>query len=84
MCAFFCPTGALSKIEENGKPGVAFTNALCTNCRLCLETCYKGAIDLVPRVDLDKVIDCVGSIVWLNQQTALPEEKTRRLLQLVK
>jgi Pyruvate/2-oxoacid:ferredoxin oxidoreductase delta subunit len=84
MCAFFCPTGALAKIEENGKPGLAFTNAFCTNCRVCLEICYKGAIGLAPRVDLTKVIDRVASVVWLNKQTALPEEKTKRLFQPVK
>jgi formate hydrogenlyase subunit 6/NADH:ubiquinone oxidoreductase subunit I len=57
MCAFFCPTGALSKIEEDGKAGVTFRISHCTNCRLCQDICYKEVVALSSDFDLSKVLD---------------------------
>lgn len=57
MCAFFCPTGALEKIEEEGKAGVRFNISDCVACGLCREICYKEAVRLSHRIDLHKVIE---------------------------
>ena len=57
MCAFFCPTGALDKVEEEGKASVSFKASDCTACGLCQEICYKQAVRLSHRIDLRKVID---------------------------
>lgn len=48
-CVTFCPTGALfNKSEENQANGVTierhFNSTLCSNCGLCVESCYVDAI----------------------------------------
>ncbi len=80
MCAFFCPAGALVKVEENGTPGLAFTLAKCVNCRLCLEICYMASIKLATCVEMDKVIAQASEVVWSNTQMSSYEEKLKRLL----
>ena len=79
MCAFFCPLGALVKIEEGGKPGLAFKHAYCTNCQLCREICYTESIELGTRIDLNKVISQATEVVWSNTQTSSHAEKIKRL-----
>ncbi len=89
MCAFFCPTGALEKTNEDGRPGLAFRVALCTNCRLCLDICYRHAVNLSPEADLGHVVaETTQKLVFDPQQYAdtfaSPEEKIKRLLGLSK
>ena len=48
-CVTFCPTGALfNKAEVNQTDGITierhFNGALCSNCGLCVESCYVDAI----------------------------------------
>lgn len=83
MCAFFCPTGALSKTEEEGKPALTFRVSHCTNCRVCVEVCYWKALELVPSVNLSKVMeDGKDTFTFDTEAVALlsPEEKSKRLL----
>jgi ferredoxin len=63
MCAFFCPTGALVKVEDEGRVGLAFRSALCTNCGLCRDICYRDAVVLDHQVDLNDVL--AVSVDWL-------------------
>jgi len=63
MCAFFCPTGALTKVEDGGRVGLAFRVASCTNCGLCRDICYRDAVQLTYQVDLNEVLDL--SVEWL-------------------
>jgi Pyruvate/2-oxoacid:ferredoxin oxidoreductase delta subunit len=79
MCAFFCPTGALAKCEEEGNPGLTFKYADCTGCRLCREICYTASVELAAHVDLAKVIAGSSETVWSDTQTCSREEKLRRL-----
>lgn len=79
MCAFFCPTGALSTSMEDGKPSLSFRSAYCTNCQLCLETCYTSSIALSAHVNLDKVIAQSDEVLWSNIQSATYQEKVKRL-----
>ena len=86
MCAFFCPTGALSKVEEGGKAGVAFRISYCTNCRLCQEICYREAVVLSSAVDLSKVLDDAVDVLLMREVEAAPwlassEERIKRLLE---
>ena len=85
MCAFFCPTGALTKIEQEGKLGVAFKLALCTDCRLCREICYLDSVTLSPTIDLNKVMnDAVDTFLMVDVEAALwklsPEERLKKTL----
>lgn len=83
MCAFFCPTGALSKTEQDGKPAMTFRVSHCTNCHLCAEVCYWKSLDLLPTVNLGKVLeDAKESFTFDAEAIALlsPEEKSKRLM----
>ncbi len=83
MCALFCPTGALSKIERDGKPVLEFRVSQCTNCRMCTEVCYWKSLELLPRVDLGKVLQDAQETFTFDAETIAllsPEEKSKRLL----
>jgi Fe-S-cluster-containing hydrogenase component 2 len=85
MCACFCPTGALTKIEQDGKLGVGFRLALCTNCRLCPEICYRDGVTLLAAIDLNKVVnDAVDTCLMTDVEAALrklsPEERLKKTL----
>jgi Formate hydrogenlyase subunit 6/NADH:ubiquinone oxidoreductase 23 kD subunit (chain I) len=84
-CAFFCPTGALTMIEQEGKLGVAFKLTLCANCRLCQELCYLDAVTLSPKIDLNKVVnDAVETFLMVDAESVLwklsPEERLKKTL----
>ena len=79
MCAFFCPTGALKKTMEEGKPAIVFNQTDCTNCHLCLDICYTNSIELSTQVDLCNVVNHKSEILWSNIQTSSPQEKMKRL-----
>lgn len=57
MCAFFCPTGALSKTEVDGNPALSFKASSCTACKICQDTCYRNAVTLTSVVDVVSVLD---------------------------
>jgi Pyruvate/2-oxoacid:ferredoxin oxidoreductase delta subunit len=84
MCAFFCPTGALAKVEQDGKAGVAFRTARCVDCALCRDICYRDAVVLSGAVDLNTILDDVIEVVLMRDASAppglvSPEEKLKRL-----
>lgn len=79
MCAFFCPTGALVKISDAGKPSLIFQVANCTACHLCQDACYTQSIELGARVNLNNVVAQASEAVWSNTQTCSRDEKLKRL-----
>ena len=79
MCAFFCPTGALSRDVHEGRAALAFREADCTACGLCQDVCYTGSIELAASADLRGVTSGTTEIVWSSTQTSSREEKVRRL-----
>lgn len=79
MCAFFCPTGALSKSEVDGKPALTFIVANCVNCHLCEEVCYTNSIICEPLVDLSGVQAKSTVTIWSDIQLASQKEKIKRL-----
>ena len=89
MCAFFCPTGALSKADGEGKAGLNFRVAQCTNCQLCREVCFWKAVELSAPVDLKRVIDGTIDAVRIPQGSSSvmqlsPDAKLKRLLGSIK
>lgn len=47
MCATFCPTGALSRFDdEGGVSGISHAPSLCVKCRLCEGLCPSEAIEI--------------------------------------
>ena len=51
-CVAACPSGALS--SGGNAPRLVFREFQCHQCGLCRETCPEGAIQLVPRLLLDR------------------------------
>lgn len=85
ICAFFCPTGALAKIEQDGKAGVTFKTSVCTDCRLCQQICYQQAVTLDATIDLIKIVGDTIDTFLMADKTAAPwnisaEERTKKLL----
>lgn len=56
MCAAFCPTGALSKTETGGRPGVIYRASICVRCRLCEQICPRAAIMVGARVPIEQFL----------------------------
>lgn len=51
MCATFCPTGAISKFdEEDGTLGIEHAPSDCVKCRCCTDICPEGAISISDEV----------------------------------
>lgn len=46
MCAVFCPTGAIKKLDEDGVFGIVLRPSACMQCRLCERICPEGAIEV--------------------------------------
>lgn len=55
MCATFCPTGALARLDENKGVGVTHTPALCVQCRTCESICPERAITVDSLVTTDEL-----------------------------
>lgn len=72
MCAFFCPTGALTKVEAEGQMGVAFRAAACVACDLCVDVCYQKAVELTPGADARKVMDDVAEQYLMREAEEAP------------
>jgi Pyruvate/2-oxoacid:ferredoxin oxidoreductase delta subunit len=85
ICAFFCPTGALRKIENGSNIGVEFRVARCSNCGLCAAVCQLQVVRLRTDVELTKILDDAVETFWLRDRNDLswltPDEKWRRLAQ---
>ena len=52
MCAVFCPTGAIKKLDEGGVFGVVHRPSACMQCRLCERICPEQAIAVSGRVPI--------------------------------
>lgn len=57
MCATFCPTGALSKFDnEDGTFGIDHYPGDCVKCGSCQDLCTEQAIRLIDQVDTEAII----------------------------
>ena len=65
------PPERCEKIEQEGKIGLVFRLADCTNCRLCQDVCVRNAVVLSPQIDLREVVAGTSDVIWLQ-----PEKKT--------
>lgn len=52
MCAVFCPTGAIRKLDEGGVFGIVHRPSACMQCHLCERICPEQAIAVSGRVPL--------------------------------
>jgi Pyruvate/2-oxoacid:ferredoxin oxidoreductase delta subunit len=75
MCAFFCPTGALTRVVDGKRVGLAFRVSHCVHCGLCRDTCYRDAVSLSSVVDLNKVLALAVDWCFAQEMDAEPWKK---------
>ncbi|MCD8199828.1 MAG: 4Fe-4S binding protein [Coriobacteriaceae bacterium] len=57
MCATFCPTGAITKFdEEDGTCGIEHHPQDCVQCRCCTEICNEGALTVSKEVSAADIV----------------------------
>jgi ferredoxin len=57
VCATHCPTGALSRWDDNSASGLRFDSLACIGCGHCREVCPEGALTLETRVGYQTVTE---------------------------
>ena len=60
MCAVFCPTGAIMKVDEEGTFGIFHRPAACVQCRLCESLCRPQAITIESTMSIDEFMGKKG------------------------
>ena len=61
------PNRRVKTIERDGRVGLAFKMALCTNCRLCQDVCHWKAVLLSSQFDLGKLASGAVDLLWPQQ-----------------
>ncbi|MBI5893256.1 MAG: 4Fe-4S binding protein, partial [Deltaproteobacteria bacterium] len=56
-CNLFCPTGALTRVEEYGEVRIDFNMALCMGCYECKELCPEDVIDKQGAIDINRIFN---------------------------
>ncbi len=72
MCAFFCPTGALKKLEKDGQKLLTFQPGHCTRCNLCRDICYRRAIRILPDLAPQKLLAVEPETLFTTPSTPAP------------
>jgi ferredoxin len=75
MCAFFCPSGALTRVVDGKRVGLAFRASHCLRCNLCRDICYRDAVSLSSVVDLKKVLALEVDWCFAQEMDAEPWKK---------
>jgi Fe-S-cluster-containing hydrogenase component 2 len=52
MCAVFCPTGAIQRVDEGPVFGIMHRPSACMQCRLCEHICPEAAITISSKVPI--------------------------------
>lgn len=69
MCAVFCPTGALVKLDAEKKAAaddptvLEFSCSACVQCGLCADACFKGSLTVSPHVQTGELLDFEPRII---------------------
>lgn len=58
MCATFCPTGALWRVDNEGAWGLAHLPTDCVNCKLCETACFNDVLKVHDDVSLPGLLNC--------------------------
>ena len=57
VCTTLCPTGALTQRWEDEHFYLSFNPSLCTNCRVCIETCMAKAMGIKKTARLNYLLE---------------------------
>ena len=60
MCAVFCPTGAIFKVDEPELFGIFHRPAACMQCRLCESLCHSQAITVESTIPIKQFMGKEG------------------------
>lgn len=82
MCAVFCPTGALLKVDENDTERAGtdllleFTCSECVQCNLCSDACIKGCLSVSGHVVTDELLDFEPRFIIIDSSTMTSRTST--------
>ncbi|WP_324716119.1 4Fe-4S dicluster domain-containing protein [Carboxydochorda subterranea] len=76
MCAYFCPTGALERREEDGEIVLSHDPSSCTACGLCVDICHRHALRFV-EVDPVRAVSGARDVLWRGRFNS-PEERLKQ------
>ena len=74
MCAVFCPTGAIFKVDEPECFGIFHRPAACMQCRLCESLCHEGAITIEDRIPIKQFMGQKGILYEMPRPEWKPNE----------
>lgn len=74
MCAIFCPTEAIAKVDEGDVFGIRHRPSACVQCRACESICPKGAITVSNSVPTRQFIGKEAVIYAMKKPTWTPNK----------
>lgn len=74
MCAIFCPTEAIAKVDEEEVFGIRHRPSACVQCRACESICPKGAITVSNEVPTKQFIGKEAVIYAMKEPTWKPNK----------
>lgn len=74
MCAIFCPTEAIAKVDEDDVFGIRHRPSACVQCRACESICPKGAITVSNSVPTRQFIGKEAVIYAMKKPTWTPNK----------
>jgi MinD superfamily P-loop ATPase len=82
MCAVFCPTGAIKKLDDGKNFGIAHWPCACMQCRLCESLCPKEAIAVDSRVSVDTFLGKKAVMYQMERQAGSSNQASSSLEKL--
>lgn len=56
VCDTLCPTGALTRVDQQGHVSIYFKGYACTGCGICIEACLFHAVDTKDLFSLETLV----------------------------